>query len=212
MSLAQELQRKAIHMASAAVPLSYAFWGSRGVAVLVLAVASAVMLVVESIRHRDNWAGGAFRRYFGAMLRDFEHSHPVAGRPAGFRPRWVGATPYCLASLACIILFPKPVAVLSLLCLAVGDTAASLVGRAWGRTKIGNKSLEGSLAFFISTSLVVVAAHALSPDYPLVAGIAGMFAAALAELLLPRIDDNFSIPLTAGVVMVSLGWIFKTAG
>lgn len=206
MSLVEEFKRKGIHLASSVVPLTYAAYGSRMAAVAILGVASAAMLFVESFRHRDNWGGRTFRRFFGAMLRDSERS--PSELPPGLRPRWLGATPYCLASFASIVIFPKPAAVLALLYLAAGDTAASLVGKLWGRTKIGNKSLEGSAAFVIACSVVAFVAHWLAPeDYPIFPALAGAIAAATAELFLTKIDDNFSIPLSAAAVITGLIWL-----
>jgi dolichol kinase len=206
MSLVEEFKRKGIHVASSAVPLSYAIYGTRLTAIAILGFASAVMLFVESFRHKDNWGGRTFRRFFGAMLRDSERS-PSELAPR-LRPRWVGATPYCLASFLCVLIFPKFAAVLALLYLAAGDTAASLVGKLWGRTKIGNKSLEGSIAFVAACSIVALAANRLAPhEYPLLAAIVGAIAAALAELFLTKIDDNFSIPLSAAAVITGVAWL-----
>lgn len=198
MSLLPELQRKGIHLLTSLIPLTYAVQGSRKLAIVVLAIFSAVMLIVESFRHSDGWVGQTFRRLFGSILREKESHSDLA------RAKWLGATPYCLASLFAILVFPKPVAVLALLYLAYGDTAASLVGKTWGRTRIGEKSLEGTAAFAGVTSLVAIGAHGFSPEYPLMAGLAGAVAAALAELLLPRLDDNLTVPLAAGIAMIAI--------
>lgn len=206
MSLREEIKRKGIHLTSSLVPLAYAFWLSRMTAALILAVTTAGMLFVESIRHRDNWGGRTFRRFFGAMLRDAERG-PL-DLPPNLRPRWLGGTPYCIASFICVVLFPKPVAVLALLYLAVGDTAASFVGKLWGRTRIVNgKSLEGTIGCFVACALVAFAAANVSSDYRLWLGILGALAAALAELLITKIDDNYSIPLASGTLMAALTWM-----
>lgn len=205
MALIDELRRKAIHLTTSLIPLTYALWGSRAVTAIALLALSTVMLVIESFRHRDNWAGRTFRRLFSPMLREKEKSGGGASETSR-RIRWLGATPYCLASLLCVLIFPKPIAVLALLYLAIGDTSASLVGMKWGRTRIGEKSIEGTAAFVVSTCAIAAVAHALvAEDYGLGAGISGAIAAASAELLIPWLDDNLTIPLAAGLAMTLFG-------
>jgi dolichol kinase len=82
-----------------------------------------------------------------------------------------------------LFLLPKPL--LLLLCL--------LVILYFGKTKIGNKSLEGALAFFVSTSLVLF--PFLGPKAFLVA-----LAGTLVELFSKRVDDNFLLPLVGSLV------------
>jgi dolichol kinase len=76
---------------------------------------------------------------------------------------------------------------------AVGDGFAGIVGYHFGRMKIGNKSLEGALAFFVSTSLVL---------FPFLGSKAFLVALAgtLVELFSKRIDDNFLLPLVGSLV------------
>lgn len=54
-----------------------------------------------------------------------------------------------LAAIACTLLFPQPVAVISLSVMLISDTSAALFGKAYGTRKLyKNKSLEGTVAFF----------------------------------------------------------------
>ena len=191
--LKTELCRKGIHVASGVVPLSYAFCDHKPVFMVVLGAMLAGMLLVELLRRHPNPLGRLFEIWFGFMLRAKESE------------RLLGATHYCLASLMCVWLLPRPAAVLGLLFLAVGDSAASLVGITWGRIRIGGKSLEGTVAFWIAASLVALAAHGGWPEhYPLVPGLIAAVVAALAELLLQRFDDNWTVPLAGGGVMAAL--------
>ena len=90
----------------------------------------------------------------------------------------------------------------------MGDTAASLIGRTWGKTKIGDKSLEGLLGFVVFTALVAVVAHSIDSEYPLVGGLVAAVVAGLVEMFIPRIDDNFSSPVAAGATMWMIQSIF----
>jgi dolichol kinase len=82
--------------------------------------------------------------------------------------------------------------------------AAALVGRIFGKVKIVNssKTLEGSLAFFISCFLVII----IMPSFPFWIGLVGALIATLVEALSIPVNDNFSVPLLSGLVMEIL-WI-----
>ncbi|MCL5271717.1 MAG: SEC59/DGK1/VTE5 family protein [bacterium] len=189
-SIKAELSRKGIHLATSIFPLAYAVGDHKRVMLAILGVLLVLLAIAEIARRRPVWLGRLFNRVFGYMLRDHEKSRGL-----------LGSTWYCLASLLCIAFLTRPVAVLALLYLAYGDTAASLVGRRWGRTRIGAKSLEGTLGFMAVACLAAAVARACSPEYSLTVGLIGALAAALAELLLTRLDDNLSVPLVAGVAM-----------
>jgi dolichol kinase len=87
--------------------------------------------------------------------------------------------------------------------LGVGDPLAAIVGRAYGRTKLlHGRSLEGTLAFALSAALACFVAFVVfhpSLGVPLALGAAAAAAlsGAVAELVSLRVDDNFSVPLSA---------------
>jgi dolichol kinase len=91
------------------------------------------------------------------------------------------------------LFFPKECSTVGVVITAVGDGFAGMVGYHFGKTKIGNKSLEGALAFFVSTSLVLF--PFLGPKAFLVA-----LAGTLVELFSKRVDDNFLLPLVGSLV------------
>jgi dolichol kinase len=194
-SYSAELGRKAIHLSSLGIPL-VAWFLPWDLAVAVLALMAAVSALVDIERWRGSAAGRLIDEWCGFMLRTHE-------RHGGRRvPRLTGATWMLISAVLTFAIFPREVAVAAFTMLIVCDTAAALVGRRFGRIRFGprRKSVEGSLAFFVSG--VVVAA--LVPELPMLAGIAGALAATLAEALPYELDDNFSIPLTAGLVMMML--------
>ena len=72
-----------------------------------------------------------------------------------------------MAGFAVTFLFPKEAAATALTVMFLGDTAAALFGRKYGKHKIndGKKSVEGSLAFF-SVSLAVLYFFSIFYDFP----------------------------------------------
>ncbi|MGV3625034.1 MAG: diacylglycerol/polyprenol kinase family protein [Archangium sp.] len=94
--------------------------------------------------------------------------------------------------------------------LAIGDPVAGLIGRRFGRIRLMHgRSLEGTAAFFFSSLLVVlplfVAFHGVSFGVALALAAAAGLAGAIAELVSLRIDDNFSIPLSAAAGVALMG-------
>jgi len=106
-----------------------------------------------------------------------------------------------------VALFPKPLAILAILCLALGDPAACIVGIKFGKDLLlnGKKSLQGSLACFtVCTILTTVVLHAyqVSSDYLLLISLIGGLTATAAELFTPKkLDDNFAIPVITATVL-----------
>jgi len=103
-----------------------------------------------------------------------------------------------IGALLTIFFFPKPIAVTALVFMSLGDTVAGLIGKQYGRIKIGLKSLEGTLSGLAVCILFVW----LMPLVPLHVGVLGAVTAMAVELLPVPIDDNVSIPLSSGTIMV----------
>jgi dolichol kinase len=120
-------------------------------------------------------------------------------------------TPYAIAILLTLLTFPKTLALIAIYTLAIADPLSALVGITWGhRRVVQNKSVEGSLAFFVATAIiaaVVLRTTTLVAPWPL-AGVAitiGL-AGAIFEMLPLRLDDNLTIPLFVGFA----GWAVCT--
>lgn len=100
-------------------------------------------------------------------------------------------------------LFDPMICAVAVVSLGVGDPAAGLVGRRFGRTKlVGQRSLEGSLAMLFvagfATFVVLSIWHGALPVGTMLAvSAATALFATVAELFSGRIDDNFSIPVAA---------------
>ena len=106
---------------------------------------------------------------------------------------------------------PSAASAAALAVLGVGDPAAGLVGRRWGRRQLaGGRTLEGTLAFALFGSLAAFAVlllwHGAAPMPALIAvSVAAGAAGAVAEAASVRIDDNLSVPLAAAVAAALTG-------
>jgi dolichol kinase len=185
-----EYIRKIIHLFSLIIPFGYLFFiTDKYIMVQILIFLTALFLFIDIARHKVFWVQSIFKYIFNNMLR----SHEIKGN-------LTGATWVVIGSLITIIIFPKPVAVISLIFMSLGDTAAGLVGQKYGKHKIGNKSWEGFLAGLIICFIVAIN----FPFLPLKISLFGALAAMIIELLPIPLDDNFKIPLASGAIMMML--------
>jgi dolichol kinase len=130
-------------------------------------------------------------RGFGPVAHHHEH-HRINSAT------WYGTAMFLMA------LFGAPREnCIGILVLAFADPTAAYFGRRFGRIRLAaTRSLEGTLAFFVAGALVTAAYLAI--HHPLVSGgaivavsaLAALFGA-LAELVSTRLDDNFTIPISA---------------
>jgi dolichol kinase len=101
------------------------------------------------------------------------------------------------------LLFPLKIATASCLILAVSDSLATLAGYYGGKKRIiGTKTLEGTATFFASAAAIsFLFSFSLLPG---VAATVGELVPELAPGLRKRgiLDDNFTIPLLAGVAFL----------
>jgi dolichol kinase len=108
--------------------------------------------------------------------------------------------PFAIAVLLTILTVPKRAALVGIYALAIADPLAAIVGIQFGRRRIAhNRSLEGSLAFFVSTLAIaaLVLGYGSAAPARTIAGAASTIglAGAVCEVLPLRIDDNLTIPL-----------------
>ncbi len=187
-----EVRRKALHLLSLIIPLGLLYLGSSTVLQFLVPITAAAILI-EVLRTRSDHVRSIVEKIFGSMMRP-EELPPV---PTPIRLN--GATWVLLTATILISIFPAAVAAAAISIGLIGDAAAALVGRKFGRMKIGNsrKTFEGSLAFVVTTLPIIW----IVPDMTLPAGAAGILAGALTEVLDVPINDNLTVPTVAAVVM-----------
>jgi dolichol kinase len=180
-----EIKRKTVHLATLIVPVGYALTSEETV-ILFLVPFFLALLTVDLLRHFHPGMASLFRKYFfGKVLREEEKS------------AFMGATYFIFSTLLSILLFPKSIAIASILILILSDTAAALIGKGMGRVKIFGKTLEGSMAFLITSLLIVW----IYPHLGRFSGSLAALGATWVEILPLKVNDNLSIPLVAGAIM-----------
>lgn len=168
---------------------------SREQAMWVLGSILAVFGTLEITRRfSDRWNDFLVDKLFGAISRPSE------------RYRVNSATIYLIALILIVAVFPREAVGAAVLILGLGDPAASIIGKRWGRRKLfRDKSLAGSLGFagvsFAAVAVYFTLADAVAGTAATL-GVAAVLAVvgAVTELLSSRIDDNFSIPVVCAAV------------
>ena len=197
---AQELRRKLVHLSSLWMAAALYFL-PRPFCVILFGVMAVLTVIVEYAYYRKvPVIYECYGFFFGRMLRDYgkDKFHLSGGAPV--------LAAACLSAL----FFKWPFASLAMAVMLLGDTAAALIGRRFGKHRFFNgKSLEGTLAFMVVGFAVVLTGFAFGayPWQVLLGGALGVVAAALLELFNCELhlDDNLSIPLAVGA-----GFLFGT--
>src|SRR4030043_1578646 len=159
-----EIKRKMVHLATLVIPVGYAL-SSEETVILFLVPFFLALLLVDFVRHFHSGMASLFEKYFfRRVLREEEKS------------TFMGSTYFIFSTILTILLFPKSTPIVSILILILSDTAAAIMGKWIGRIRIFGKTLEGSMAFLISSLLIVWI-------YPTLTRIPGSLAALGATLI-----------------------------
>ena len=157
------------------------------VPVATLAGALAAALALDWIRLRSRVANKRFFRFFSAL------ASPREAR------KLASSTWFLLGALTVLVVTPDRVFVPAMLVLALADPSASVVGRLWGRHKLGKGSWEGTAAFFVVATVVLV------PFAGLQMALVAAAAVAVLEVMPIGVDDNLTVPLATALVLWLLG-------
>jgi ceramide glucosyltransferase len=181
-----KIYRKIWHFSFIWAPILYYHGLSNQAAILLSLVGLVFFLVFDLVRL--NWERGneIVYRYLPWLLKDQER-------------RTLNTSIYfALSCLICAAFFERRVATLSIVLLCVGDPAAAIVGTRYGSIRILNKSLQGSLACFVSC--YAVSRLLFDPTISFWAALTATF----FELISSRLNDNLSVPIFSGLMVTSL--------
>jgi dolichol kinase len=200
-SFASELIRKSIHLGSLTIPIGY-YYVSREIAIAILLPVAIISVFIDVGRFYIPALHRMVEKMFDKILRPHE-------RHAGLLS---GATYVLISALLCVAVFPKLITLTAFSILIVSDSSSAIFGRAFGKHKFLDKSLEGTLAFIASAWLVILIvpkAGGMPIEYIIgaIAAIVGGIAEAASVTL--HVDDNFSIPVSIGLTMWGLYWLMS---
>ena len=118
------------------------------------------------------------------------------------RKKFSSITVYLIAYMITLVIFPENIAIVATVFLIFGDTFGKFFGLAFGKHKILDKTIEGSLAYL---GIVLICGYLLYEilDISPIVLILGGISAPITELLTLDMNDNFTVPLISGAVMVA---------
>ena len=118
--------------------------------------------------------------------------------------RFSSMTAFLAASFFAFLLFPKEIAYLSVAFVTIGDLFSKQIGIRFGHTRIfAHRTLQGSLGFLAGALMVSHVLHVLL-GFPLSYVFVGSLAATLVELFSERLDDNFTVGILGGAILMAL--------
>ncbi len=159
------------------------------------------------------WCTEAARRLFPAINEKVMAFYGPVAHPHEWH-RVNSATWYCTALLGLALTGSLALCSVAVVVLGFSDPAAALVGRRFGTVPlIHGRSLEGTATFLVVALVTgLTTLRLFHPEVPVGGAFTLAFgaavAAALAELLSRRVDDNLTIPLAAGAGLALAGTLF----
>ena len=179
LSFKNEFKRKIVHFASAIIGLSIIYL-DREVILPFLIVSAIIFPLLDYMRINNKFVSNFYNSYFHSITRSFESK------------KLTGASFVFWGALITYILFEPKVAGIALIVMSLADANAAIMGVGYGNTKLLNKSLEGSFAFYVTTFIILYIFK-----IPLIISLFISVISTFTELIeIPKINDNISIPLS----------------
>ena len=185
-----EFARKALHLVVLVVPLAVWHWGG-DTSLRILVPLAVGAISGDVLRWKYPPFAHVIDRFFGWMIRPSE-------QPESTGPVLNGATSILIAAVLTVFLFAPRVAAASIALFVVSDAAAALVGRRFGRHRLGAKAtMEGSSAFIAAGLLVC----AFIPGLPVWPAVGVVLVSAVLEAIPTPLNDNIFVPFAASAVL-----------
>ena len=184
-SYKREILRKVFHLSTCVFALMLLYFG-KTICIPVFLSLAIIFFVLDFLRLKNRHIQKLYNIFFGIVTKHYEEKQLTSAS-------------YVFLSLIIVaIVFEVQIASAALLIMSLSDPIASLVGRAYGKFNILDKSLEGSIAFFIVSSMILLAFNFSSEKVLYVAILC-----TLVELFSNRlhVDDNLSVPITASILL-----------
>lgn len=171
----KEILRKSLHVVGITIPLSYLLFG-KNFAVLYTSSLIIISLFVELLRIRapilfpiNKIIESISRKYEKTALASYVY--------------------FLMAALLATFFLSMKAVVIGLTSALLGDAVAAVLGRAFGKHNVKDKTMEGDLAGVFT----VIAITLLLTNNPFMSIIMG-FCFSIFDLVDFKFDDNFVIP------------------
>ncbi|MDP6771186.1 MAG: hypothetical protein QF704_10865 [Anaerolineales bacterium] len=187
-----QIWRRLVHISAGSFFPIAALWTNQMLILVFAIIATTIILTLEGIRLYYLPINQKVIQYLGPLLKPGEER------------KFLGATYLLLATTLSFLLFEIWAAIPALLFLSLGDPISALVGRRLRFGRLGRKSVPGAIALFMVTIVIALGLTTWSTIPSVEILLYGGAVAALIELLPLPLDDNFTIPLASGTVIMLL--------
>jgi glycerol-3-phosphate acyltransferase PlsY len=181
------LLRKTWRLFGIIFPLIY-YFGSKRTTLIAVSPVLCIFLLIEFLRFTIPAVNHRLFIFLRSYFKETE------------KKRLITTTTFLISFLITVLFFRKDIAITAMLFSIFGDAASAIVG-VHGKKKIFGKSIEGSLAFFVTCLAIGLVLTFTKISLAPAVFISGAFVATIIELLPLPVDDNFTISLAAGAVM-----------
>ncbi|MFA5405441.1 MAG: diacylglycerol/polyprenol kinase family protein [Ignavibacteria bacterium] len=190
--LKNELLRKAIHLSSVIIPISY-YYIENNILLIVVGTGTLFMILLDVFRKIFPTVNEYYVKVIGFVLRKKEvnvKEHILTG-----------GTYYAIGIFLPLLLFEREIASTAILIMIICDSFAALIGKKFGKHGLWNKTIEGSITFFIVGLIIVILTPKVTNSHTeYIYAIIALLIATLIEALPFEIDDNITIPVSFGII------------
>ena len=188
-SFQRELLRKSLHVVVIIFPLLLLEFG-KVVCLPYFLIIALSFIVLDISRLKFKQVKKLYDKCFSIITKDYEQA------------KLTSASYVFLSLLITTFLFNEPIAASGLIIMILADPMASLFGRVFGNFKlVGNKTIEGSIAFFIAASIVLLSLG-FSAYHVIIVALGSTSIELFSQKI--KVDDNLLIPLVSSGLLFSL--------
>jgi len=194
--LKNELLRKAIHLSSVVIPISYYFL-EKNFLLIIVGAGTAFMILLDLARKVFPAVNEFYVKMMGFVLR--KHETDVK------KHFFTGGTFYAIGFFLTLLLFKREIAAPGLMIMIICDTLAALIGKFYGKHSLWNKTFEGSITFFISGAAIIFLTPKVTTEFTeYIFALIALLVVTIMEALPWELDDNVMIPVSFGLIYTIL--------
>ena len=142
MNFKTEIARKVMHLLSCIIGILI-FILDRSIYIPILFTLTLLVVSFDIARIKFSMVQNIYNNFFSIFTRKSE------------KKQITGASFLFIGSSIVAFLFDKEIVFQGLLVMSFSDSCAALIGITFGKTKLFNKTLEGSMAFFLTTFTIL---------------------------------------------------------
>ena len=213
LSIKQEIWRKSFHLLCLIFPIIFAYFGK--IKAMTIFIAFLILMIfIEIIRFNKQLQNITLLKLTNiAIFQRIKNIVVYIAREEEIKgKRLFGATWLILGAVICFGFFEKNIATISFIILAIADTNSAIIGKSFVGKKFIDKTTFGSLAFFISSLIIVIfSTITIGGNYILFFNfVITIVLVTVVEAFKFRIniDDNFTIPISFCTIATILNHFF----